>query len=289
MKIANQISTIWGECPSDRKSGVKWIERAGRICYRSEDKIVEGSDEVFVSNILKRNHKAVIEASNLVIRSKDKYRYPVIESDEMKKQYASNYLNHAIEKDRIFVGGNWRAWMEKLDIHSVDNLFSFFENHNTYEIVPKNEIPFSLKRVTVEMITDRAVTHEIVRHRPCSFLQESQRYCSYMDNLEFISQWWWRDLTHKQYINIVEKPLIDAEFAYKGAMFQLKDHSQIKRAEKARFILPNATSTKIAVTADLPEWNLIFSLRCSSAAYPQMRNMMNPLKQGFSDYGWLTE
>ena len=35
------------------------------------------------------------------------------------------------------------------------------------------------RQVTVKFIVNRAVTHEIVRHRPVSFLQESQRYCRY--------------------------------------------------------------------------------------------------------------
>ena len=35
---------------------------------------------------------------------------------------------------------------------------------------------------SIKIITDRGVTHELVRHRPCSFAQESTRYCNYSKN-----------------------------------------------------------------------------------------------------------
>ena len=37
------------------------IEKAGRVCYKSEDKITEASAETFISSILKRGHESVIE------------------------------------------------------------------------------------------------------------------------------------------------------------------------------------------------------------------------------------
>ena len=39
---------------------------------------------------------------------------------------------------------------------------------------------------TVRFITDRGVTHELVRHRLASFSQESTRYCDYAGNMTFI-------------------------------------------------------------------------------------------------------
>ena len=44
------------------------IEAAGRTCYKSEDKITDGSAEKFVRNILKRGHEAVIEHAFLTVR-----------------------------------------------------------------------------------------------------------------------------------------------------------------------------------------------------------------------------
>lgn len=40
---------------------LKSIEEAGRVCYKSEDKITDGSAEKFIANIIKRGHDAVLE------------------------------------------------------------------------------------------------------------------------------------------------------------------------------------------------------------------------------------
>ena len=40
---------------------MKKLELAGRVCYKSEDKIKEGSAEQFVRNLIKRGHESVIE------------------------------------------------------------------------------------------------------------------------------------------------------------------------------------------------------------------------------------
>lgn len=44
------------------------IEAAGRTCYKSEDKITDGSAEKFVRGIIKRGHEAVIEHGSLTVR-----------------------------------------------------------------------------------------------------------------------------------------------------------------------------------------------------------------------------
>lgn len=49
----------------DGKEMLRRIELAGRTCYKSEDKIAEGSAETFVNMILKRGHETVIEHCSL--------------------------------------------------------------------------------------------------------------------------------------------------------------------------------------------------------------------------------
>ena len=44
------------------------IEKAGRVCYKSEDKIKDGSAETFIRGIIKRGHEAVIEHSSLTVK-----------------------------------------------------------------------------------------------------------------------------------------------------------------------------------------------------------------------------
>lgn len=44
------------------------IERAGRTCYKSEDKITEGSAEKFVRGLIKRGHEAMLEHASITVR-----------------------------------------------------------------------------------------------------------------------------------------------------------------------------------------------------------------------------
>ena len=47
--------------------------------------------------------------------------------------------------------------------------------------------------------------------------------------------------------------------------------------QEARSVLPNSLKTEIVMTANSREWRLIFKLRTSKAAHPQMRELMVPL------------
>lgn len=167
------------------------IERAGRTCYKSEDKITPDSASKFVKMIMAQGHYSVIE--------------------------------HAV--------------------------------------------------ASIRLVTDRGVTHEMVRHRIASYSQESTRYCNYSKD-KFSTQ-----------IKVIEPPLADiakdglarqiwekamqqAEHAYL-MLIQLGEKSQI-----ARSVLPTCLKTEIVVTANLRQWCHIFELRLSKKAHPQIRQVM---------------
>ena len=277
MKIIEQGHEIWGDCPSHIDHAIQWIERAGRVCYRSEDKIIEGSGPEFVDKLIARKHWAMIEHSNVVLRTCRQYKDTQELLQELMGEVKSKYIHAVIQDDRVYVGGNYRAWMEEECANSIDAVFKTFERVvEDLKVVPDCDIPQNLRRITVEFVTDRAVTHELVRHRPCSFAQESQRYCSYLKELLFVKQWWWGPGFDWN------TPLDAAENAYKAA------GKAGKAPEKARYILPNCTATRIIVTASLPEWrDVIFKLRCAKNAYPGMVHLMTPVRDEFAERGWI--
>ena len=138
--------------------------------------------------------------------------------------------------------------------------------------------------MTVRFICDRGVTHELVRHRLCSFSQESTRYCNYKGGVTFVIPPWCKDLREDEYpLSMKDTRLIkftsrrwlnamqEAELAYitllKGGW----------SPQQARSVLPNSTKTEIVMTANVREWRHIFRLRCSKASHPQMREIMIPL------------
>ena len=118
--------------------------------------------------------------------------------------------------------------------------------------------------------TDRAVTHQLVRHRLCSFSQESQRYCNYSSGkfngkVQYIKPIWfdtWSDDAKQSFLDHLD----DATDTY---MYLVSKG----RPEEARAVLPNACKTQIGITTNLRELRHILRERCSGAAQAQIRQL----------------
>ncbi|MBU4033715.1 MAG: FAD-dependent thymidylate synthase, partial [Proteobacteria bacterium] len=133
--------------------------------------------------------------------------------------------------------------------------------------------------VAVRIITNRAVTHEIVRHRPCSFLQESQRYCRYADDkfgneITFIRPMFYTEGSSEY--KLWEKAMLETEKIYLKLL-------ATSTPQAARTVLPNSCKTEIIVFANLLEWLHIFRLRTPKNAEPSMREVMIPLAKAFQE------
>jgi len=116
------------------------------------------------------------------------------------------------------------------------------------------------------IITDRGITHEIVRHRLASYAQESTRYCNYgMDKF-------------KNECSFIEPPGLSQEqnFCWRKAcgvaeekyfdMLLMGCSPQI-----ARSVLPNCLKTEIVMTTNFREWRHFITLRIAKTAHPQIR------------------
>ena len=194
MKIIEPYHEILSEI--DGGKILRNIELCGRVCYKSEDRITEGSAEKFVSMILKSGHESVLEH----------------------------------------------------------------------------------EKVTVRIVCDRGVTHEIVRHRIASYSQESTRYCNYSKDkfgseITFIRPFFWTE--DEEEYKVWEQTMQEIENAYNRLI------SLGAKPEEARSILPNSVKTEIMVTMNLREWRHFFRLRTSGRAHPQMREVAVPLLEEF--------
>lgn len=134
------------------------------------------------------------------------------------------------------------------------------------------------EKVSVKIICDRGVSHEIVRHRIASYSQESTRYCNYSqerfgNELTFIRPCFWNDESEK--FDIWKETMATIEQNY----FRLLELGA--SPQEARSILPNSLKTEIAVTMNLREWRHFFKLRTARAAHPQMREIANMLLLDF--------
>lgn len=215
----------------NRDAVLQKIEKAGRTCYKSEEKITPTSAAKFVTNLVNRGHWAMVEH-----------------------------------------GGSY----------------------------------------SVKIITDRGVTHEIVRHRLASYAQESTRYCNYCNNkfgedIKFVipagkidklpegklDPIFFKDVVigfvkrenpNKQLVLnedelIFLTSLYQAECAYKN--YINCGHTP----QEARALLPNALKTEIIVTMNLREWKHFIELRSqgtTGAPHPDMKIVADMIYNYFS-------
>ncbi|MFI3251841.1 MAG: FAD-dependent thymidylate synthase [bacterium] len=130
---------------------------------------------------------------------------------------------------------------------------------------------------SVKFITDRSVTHEIVRHRIASYSQESQRYVKYAGNneltfiepsyLDFESD----DQVDKLMCDLWRDTMLETEVGYNKML------ENGATPEKARAVLPNSTRTEIIMTANLRSWRNFMKLRTDRTAHPQIRELSQQL------------
>lgn len=182
---------------------LKKVERIGRVCYKSEDKISDSSAEGFIRAIIKRGHESVIEHEN----------------------------------------------------------------------------------ISVKVICDRGVTHEIVRHRIASYSQESTRYCNYTGE-KFGAQISCIDIAtgfHYDMDSEADRKKWDiwnaAMEAAEKYYFEMIEAGA--KPEEARSVLPNSLKTEIVMTMDLREWRHFIRLRGSRAAHPQIVEITAMIRDEF--------
>jgi len=126
---------------------------------------------------------------------------------------------------------------------------------------------------------DRGVSHELVRHRPVGYAQESTRYCNYSEDGK-IGEVGYIDIyphlkNPLESLNIWLDTITYCEIAY-NKLIAAGEPPQI-----ARSVLPNSLKTEINMIANLQEWHHIFTQRTSKAAHPQMREIMIPMLKEF--------
>jgi len=131
--------------------------------------------------------------------------------------------------------------------------------------------------ITVKFVTDRGISHEIVRHRIASYCQESTRYCNYS-----------QDKFGKELTFIIPEFL---NYGSEGFKLWKDEMKQVEKTyfamleaghtpQEARSVLPNSLKTELVMTANLREWRAFFKLRAANstgAAHPQMLEITRPL------------
>lgn len=162
--------------PQSFEQCLKHIEYCGRVAYKSEDRITDDSSVRFVRSLISRGHLSVLRHVSLRLPS----------------DYFMTAPSPYIYKVGGFWVGNLQAWFEVG--HWSDDV-----SHELYLAFPqifdkpsnpyyRFETSFSIDDdyQTYKLITDRGVSHELVRHTTLAVTQESSRYCKYGDGVTFV-------------------------------------------------------------------------------------------------------
>lgn len=183
----------------------------------------------------------------------------------LQKHLADEGLPEGIPK-RIFYYNLWEDRLKFTHVRAGELCLCLDENERHQHLM-----------AGVHFTCSRAVSHELVRHRPCSFIQQSQRYCNYSNErfgreITFIKPSAFYPDNSPEY-KVWEESMAQAEKNY----MELLDKGCTPQS--ARNVLPNSCATEIIVYATIQEWLHIFKLRTSPAADPAMQQLMKPLNQ----------
>jgi len=156
---------------------------------------------------------------------------------------------------------------------------------------------FEHASITVLIIGDRAMSHQLVRHRLAAYSQESQRYCDYSKPSSYKIKRSENNIDAGGF-RVICPPVIGLEcgtylwdatlhaWKFKGKLLTgnllngriwldsirrsyesyLELRQEDVKSEDARMVLPNATKTEVMTTYNLREWRHVFELRALDAA-----------------------
>lgn len=168
-----------------------------------------------------------------------------------------------LQKACEYAGRNCYASQDKI---TEDSCYAFVNN----QMARHHDSPLEFGDMTFDLTTSRAVQAEITRHRLASFCVESQRYIqeAKTGDITFIYPEWYGQNNQQEAAEVQwQRSMSDAEETYKAMI------SMGMKPQEAREVQPNSTACRIIMKANQREWLHFFNLRCSKAAYPQMREL----------------
>lgn len=273
----------------------KQIEKVGRTCYKSEDKITDESAKPFVDRMISSKHYAMLEHGTVYLFAR---WYQHAAGSPLSKYQDNKFSRFNTNDNGTYITTNLRVLVEN---NWLDDLQYMCEPTEYHE-----------KRYTVKFICDRGVSHELVRHRAFSFAQESTRYCNYSkekfgNELTFIIPVWLVDLKEGNYIvhgddiyrdnefELHPKNTCEESFCFASSLFVFEDLYKTFidyewKAQQARNLLPNALKTELVMTGFESDWKHFFDLRAygvTGKPHPQASELAIPLLNEFIEKGYL--
>lgn len=282
----------------------KHIEKAGRTCYQSQDKIADNSAKGFVDRMVKSGHGAMLEHGTVYLYIE--FISPLadrnfLQYSNIKHKYSSNKYSKVVSKlidnykTQCYITTNYRVLVENDWLDDLQYICEPTEHH--------------AKRVTVKFTTGIDITREFNRHRVNSMAESSTRYCNYSkdkfgNEISIVSN---TDIslqeandTYQDWVGgfssmceaigageLGEFGIIDtwlfANLACEWAYMRLIELGW--KPQQARRVLPLDTKSELIHTAFTSDWEHFFSLRSdkhgATGVHPDAAYLANKLRQLF--------
>ena len=293
----------------------KHIEKCGRTCYKSEDKITEDSAVRFVSGLIKSRHLSVLEHGAVYLKVPVDYSFIAV-------KYTDNYSKLSNDENYYHITTNYRVIVE-----------NGWEKDLQYLCEPTE---FHERRHTVLLHSCIHAYKDLTRHRRMSFSIESTRYCNYsktdkFGEMKFVlppwvteeptSKWWLKEgerlhqplrkegepledfgrVWYEIPMDDVDKDWETGEYHlnYKWNNADIFLHG-LKCAEdtynlliesgwqpqQAAEVLPQCTAADVVMSGFSSDWMFVFRLRTSyihetGMPHPLVSEIMDPLYDEF--------
>jgi len=301
----------------DGKGILKKLETAGRVCYKSEDRIGEGTAEKFVKAIIDRGHESVLEHGEYILQFKNPNDYSkiicgmrAIEEETGDK----SLLRHTVNKERYIISGNVRMWRDFIKNCIKNNIYICKKALTllTYVFDITSKIEFKIlfgdlltvpDKYTVspypvtfliaddlitdaEILTHKTITAKFVTDRGISHEIVRHRIASYSQE-------------STRYCNYSKEgfggsvTFVQPSFAVEGtegfdrwkksceesekAYFDLLNFGW--KPEQARNVLSHSIKTEVVVTMNIRQWRHFIKLRTDKTAHPQIREVATMLQE----------
>lgn len=287
---------IWNQEPG--MDGIyRQVERAGRVCYKSEDHCTAESARPFVERMIKSDHTAMLEHATVYLLYRDGETASAEQGGdaavEAWQRYERNKFSKVSTVDGChYVTTNLRVLAENQWLADLDHLTEPLAHHE--------------RRVTVHFTTQIATTREFNRHRANSMAEQSTRYCNYSkdkfgNEISINIPEWVRALSVEEpaqidFLELAKKVTEGQADDYENWLFAnlaaerayLNLIAAGRKPQEARAILPLDTNTELIHTAFVSDWKHFFDLRAkgtTGAPHPDAKVLALPLYEEFCRLG----
>lgn len=287
---------IWNQEPGI--DGIyRQVERAGRVCYKSEDHCTAESARPFVERMIRSDHTAMLEHATVYLLYRDGETASAEQggdaAGEAWQRYERNKFSKVSTVDGChYVTTNLRVLAENQWLADLDHLTEPLAHHE--------------RRVTVHFTTQIATTREFNRHRANSMAEQSTRYCNYSkdkfgNEISINIPEWVRALSVEEpaqinFLELAKKVTEGQADDYENWLFANLAAERAymnlialgRKPQEARAILPLDTNTELIHTAFVSDWKHFFDLRAqgtTGAPHPDAKVLALPLYDEFCRLG----